>query len=151
MEVGAKSYELSVKRSITPAAITAITAITTVSAIATVSAITTATAATAATAAFARVGFVHYNSASQYGRAVEGGDSSLTLALVTHFHEAKPSGSTGLPVSNYSHRNDFTERLERLSQVVLGRLVGKLANKKIHVYSFSLEASKRCSRSARFR
>lgn len=70
------------------------------------SAAATAVAVSAATAAGAILfgaGFVHIERPSIHVTAIERGNGSLALAIVAHFHESKPAGTSRVAVGNEVH------------------------------------------------
>jgi hypothetical protein len=59
-----------------------------------------AVSATATTAIFSGPGFINIQRPTVQVAPIETGNSFVALAVVTHFHESKPSGSSRVTVGN---------------------------------------------------
>src|SRR5438034_3947576 len=90
----------------------------TAAAAAAIAAPTATTTATTAAPLFARLGLVDGERPAFEVGTIEGVDGFLGLAVVVHFHKAKPARSAGLPIRNHLSSGHRAVPLKQGQQVV---------------------------------
>src|SRR6266481_6159921 len=90
----------------------------TAAAAATIAAPTATTATTAPAPLFARLGLIDSERSAFEVGTIESFDGLLGLAIVVHFHKAKPARSAGLPIRNHLGSGHRAVRLKQGQQVV---------------------------------